>query len=87
MSRMRLVGYNEGYRKSTLAHALRIFDKMIMDEENGVRQMFRHREWQEEERRINQLRKKNSWSEKGGYIASIFVPLSLGANFANFYRK
>ena len=42
-----VAGYNEGYMKNVLQHAFRIIDKKKEELENGVRAMFRKKEWAE----------------------------------------
>ena len=49
MRRMKEGGYNENYRKSTLKHAIRIYEKMKSESENGLRPLYRPKEWQQEE--------------------------------------
>ena len=78
MVRLKIAGYNQGYRKYILGHAIRIYNQMLRDDKTGSRPIFRPRNWQTEERRIDKKKKKHSWAEKGGYIAPIFVPPTPG---------
>ena len=71
---MRLAGYNEGYRKQVLKHAITIYDKMKEENAAGTTPLNRPSTWQSEQRRENKKTKRNSWSNKGGHIAPIFVP-------------
>ena len=87
MARMKDGGYNEGCRKYSLGHALCIYDKMKEDATSGVRPMFRPREGEEEERRISTKRKRRGWSEKGGYIAPIFVPPTPGGKLCKVMKE
>ena len=87
MARMKDGGYNEGCRKYSLGHALCIYDKMKEDATSGVRPMFRPREGEEEERRISTKRKRRGWSEKGGYIAPIFVPPTPGGKLFKVMKE
>ena len=64
MKRMALAGYNENYRKTTLIHAISIFDHMKEEQQLGTRPLHRPRNWQEEERRKKKKRKRNNWSSK-----------------------
>ena len=82
MTRMKQAGYGEKYRKSTLLKALGMFDKMKEENDKGIRPLHRPTEWQEEERREAKKKKKHSWSNKGGYIAPIFVPATPGGELA-----
>ena len=74
MVRMKVAGYDELYRKRTLEQALRIFDKMVIDDEDGVRPIHRPGNWQKEERRNEKRKKKRDWGTKGGCIAPIIIP-------------
>jgi hypothetical protein len=87
MVRMRLAGYTEQYRKSTLLHSLRIYDKMTDDDQKGIRPLHRPRCWKEEERRINKRKKKYNWSSKGGCIAPIFIPATPHGELAKDLRE
>ena len=74
MRRMREAGYSQNYRKNTLSHAFRIYDKMKNDDENGTRPIYRPANWNIVERREEKTKKKRNWSSKGGYIAPIIIP-------------
>ena len=74
MSRMMQAGYPEKYRRDTLCRSLRIYDKMVEDDTNGVRPLYRPKDYDRIERKNRKQKKKESWSNKGGYIAPIFVP-------------
>ena len=74
MNRMKSAGYGEKYRKDVLEHALRIYDSKWEDDKNGIRPIFRPKEWKKEERKECKEKKRHEWSTKGGYIAPIFIP-------------
>ena len=74
MARMRLAGYNEGYRKQVLKHAITIYDKIKEDNAAGTTPLNRPSTWQSEQGRENKKTKRNCWSNKGGHIASILSP-------------
>ena len=74
MAQMMQSGYSEQYRKNILCRALRIYDTMNKDDQDGVRPLYRPRDWQAEERRQKKQKKKHNWSAKGGKISPIFVP-------------
>ena len=86
MARMKDAGYNEQFRRSTLLHAVRILDKMKEEENEGKRPVFRPKNWQKEQRKIDKRKKKHSWSTKGGYTAAIMVPSTPGSELANMLR-
>ena len=87
MGRMMLAGYSEGYRKNVLQHAFKIIDRKKQEVENGVRPMFRKKEWEADRRRIDKQRKKHNWSTKGGHIAPIMVPSTPRGELADMLRK
>ena len=87
MQRMKTAGYNEGCRKSVLGHALRIFDRMKQEDQDGIRPLYRPPDWQAEERRIDKRSKKHSWSTKGGFTAPIFVPATPNSELAKMFQQ
>ena len=60
---------------------------MKVEHDSGVRPLYRPRDWQAEERRINKKKKKNNWSSKGGYIAPIMVPSTPGGELCNILKE
>ena len=86
MQRMKLAGYGERYRKAVLLRALGIYDKMMEENEEGIRPLNRPRVWQQDERRRKKKSKKRNWSARGGYIAPIFVPATPGGELAQMLR-
>ena len=87
MKRMQIAGYDERYRKNTLQNGLRIYDKMIKEQEQEIRPINRPRNWNTEERRKKKKQKKHSWSAKGGYIAPIFVPATPDGELAKEMKE
>ena len=74
MARMMQADYPEKYRKDTLCRSLRIYDKMVHDNNNGVRPIYRPKNWNHVQRRQDRDKKKSNWSTRGGHVAPIFVP-------------
>ena len=87
MGRLMSAGYNQKFRKETLQKALRIYDQMLEDDFNGVKPIFRAKDWQPAERRRRKEQKKNNWANKGGHIAPIFVPPTPNGELAHILRK
>ena len=87
LGRMKMAGYKENYRKVVLKHALSIYDKKWDDEKEGIRPIFRPKDWNKDERKKAKKSKKYEWSTKGGYIAPIFVPSSPGGELAKEMRR
>ena len=74
MLRMMQHGFPEKYRVDTLTRALRIYDHMISENNDGTRPLYRPKDWNVVARRLEKQKKKYNWSTKGGHIAPIFVP-------------
>ena len=87
MSRMMTAGYDEGYRRSILTNTFRIYDKMVKDQEDGVRPMSIPQNWHAEERRLNKRKKRHNWSTSGGFTAPIMVPATPDSELATELRK
>ena len=75
------------YRKRTLEQALRIHDKFLKDEQEGVRPVHRPKHWHKEERREMKQRKRHTWGTKGGYISPIIVPSTPGSELLKMLRN
>ena len=87
MARMRNSGYPEKYRVDTLVRALRIYDKMISDDMNGQRPIYRPKDWQIVTRKKEKDRKKYDWSTRGGHVAPIFVPSTPNSELAKIMKE
>ena len=87
MARMMDAGYPEKYRRDTLTRALRIHDRMLEEDRNGTRPIYRPKEWNVAARRSEKEKKKNDWSTRGGHIAPIFVPPTPNGELARELRK
>lgn len=83
MLRMKQSGYPEKYRVDTLTRALRIYDKMVEDDRNGTRPIYRPKDWNIIARKKEKERKKYDWSTRGGHIAPIFVPPTPNSELAH----
>ena len=70
-------GYPQRYRKDTLCRCLRIYDKMVEEDTAGTRPLYRPKDYDVIARRREKQRKLKVWSNRGGYIAPIFVPTVL----------
>ena len=59
------------------------FQKMLKDDEQGIKPLFRNREWKKEEREALKKEKRLNWYKnekelKIKYKSVLFVPLPLG---------
>ena len=50
MVKLKNSGYGEKYRKEILDSALKGFNKMLEEDRNGTKPLFRNRSWNNEER-------------------------------------
>ena len=87
MMRMMQAGYEESYRKSILRRALNIVEKKEKDQEEGIRPVYRDKNWQKEERRLDKESKKHQWANRKGHTAPIFVPTTPGGELAKNMKK
>ena len=87
MARMKHNDYPEKYRVDTLLRTLRIYDKMMKDDENGSRPLYRPKDWNIIARRKEKDLKKYEWSTRGGHIAPIFVPPTPNSELVNLLKK
>ena len=58
MSRMMQCGYPEKYRVDNFSRALRIYDKMLEEDHDGSRPIYRPKEWNVVARRKEKDKKK-----------------------------
>ena len=63
-----------------------IKQKMKQEEQEGVRPMYRPKDWEAEKRLIDKKKKKHQWATKGGYTAPIMVPSTPGGELAKMLR-
>ena len=67
----------------TLRRAFRIYDNMIKEDREGIRPLYRPKDWNIVARRKEKEKNKYNWSTRGGHIAPIFVPPTPGSDLAN----
>ena len=87
MARMMLCGYTEEYRKRILVKALGIYDMKLKEDLEGLRPLYRPKNWHAEERRKTKKNKRFNWSNRGGEIAPIFVPPTPNSELALELKK
>ena len=69
MLKLKKSGYNEKFRKEVLDSALKAFQKMVLDDKDGVKPLFRSRDWNAEERKnLKKDKKFNRWNNKNSEI-------------------
>ena len=82
MLRMCQAGYSQQYRRNVLLNALAVYDKKLMDNDNGVMPLNRPIGYMKAERRKMKKQKKRDWGTRGGYIAPIIVPATPNSQLA-----
>ena len=61
--------------------------KMVKDDREDVRPLYRPKDWDTVNRRNKKRNKRNNWSGKGGHIAPIFVPPTPNGELAKSLRE
>ena len=84
-------GYSKKFRKEVLDSSLKAFQKMIEDDRNGTKPLYRSRDWNIEERQLSKARKRLNWwnsaNAKIQYTSVLFVPPTPGGILAKELRK
>ena len=91
MLKLKNSGYSKKYRMEILRSALLAFDKMLEDNKNNVKPLFRKRSWNKEEREAMKVNKKVNWYKNAAkgitYRSVLFVPPTPGGVLAKELRK
>ena len=83
MLKMKNSGYNRNWRVQILDSALKAFDKMVEQDQKGIKPLYRNRSWNLESRKLEKYDKVNNWY-KGNkkseikYKSILFVPPTPG---------
>ena len=91
MLKLKNSGYGIKFRKEILDSAIKAFDKMLVDDKNGTKPMYRSKDWNKEERMKAKLNKKLDWwnsqKSKIQYKSVLFVTPTPGGILASELRK
>ena len=91
MLRLKNSGYNRKFRKEILDSALNAFEKMVANDKNGIKPLYRSKTWNIEERMKAKLNRKQNWwnkeSSKVQYKSVLFVTPTPGGVLASQLRK
>ena len=87
MARMQAVGYDKSFRVQVLKSAFAAYDRMKEEEENGVRPMYRSRNWKRNERRKEKLKKAKNWYKTGGNESVLFITATPGSELKELLQK
>ncbi|KAK3732414.1 hypothetical protein QZH41_003562 [Actinostola sp. cb2023] len=72
--RMQYSGYGKRFRYEVVRSALNAYRKIVTLDQQGVRPIYRQKEWKRTEREKEKREKKTTWYKTGGYSSVIFVP-------------
>ena len=86
VKRMQFSGYHQRFRYEIVKSALNAYQKIKTEVNEGIRPMYRKRNWKKEERRKAKVDKRKTWYEKGGYEAVVFVPATPKSKLAKSYK-
>ena len=78
-ARMQFSGYEHKFRSEVIRSALDAYDKLQKLETDGVRPLYRPRDWNRVERDKEHVAKKKDWYKRGGDESVIFVPATPGS--------
>ena len=92
MLKLKNSGYSAKYRKDILDSATKAFEKMLEDDKNNIKPLFRPREWNKDKRDEIKKNKKVNWyknPEKSeiNYKSVLFVPPTPGGILAKELKK
>ena len=91
MLKLKNSGYNQKFRTEILDSSLKAFQKMIEDDKNDVKPMYRSRDWNSDERQILKSKKKLNWwnnpNSNVHYKSLLFVTPTPGGVLAKELRK
>ena len=88
--RMKLSGYDQGYRHNIICSALVGWEKQKEKDMNGTKPMFRDKNWNKMERKKEKERKSAHWfrmSKDNNYDFPIFCPCTPGSDLAKRWKK
>ena len=86
-ARMQYSGYSVKIRRQVIESAVSAYNKIERDERDGVRPMYRKREWRWEEREVEKREKTVGWYRKGGQQSVLFVPATPDSSLLRLYRR
>ena len=64
MLKLKNSGYGRQFRKEILDSALKAYDRMLADDKNGTKPLYRSKNWNFEERQKAKLNKGQNWWNK-----------------------
>ena len=92
MISMKNSGYTAKYRKEIVDSTFKAFNKMVKDDESGIKPLYRDKNWNKKARREQKRDKKLNWYKNGGrdkieYTTVISVPVTKGGKLVKELRN
>ena len=91
MLKLKVSKYSQKFRTEVLDSALKAFEKMQQDDKNGLKPMYRSRDWNAEERKRQKSERKVKWwntkNSKIQYKSVLFVNPTPGGVLAKELRQ
>ena len=87
---MKISGYPELYRKTIIESALAAWDKILLEDQFGLKPLYRSNDWMKEERRKEKEKKKSGWYRSMGGRKNdfpIFCPITPGGRLAERWKR
>ena len=88
--RMKISGYPQQYRKAIIESALAAWDKILLEDQFGLKPLYRSNDWKKEERRKEKEKKRSGWFRRMGGSKNdfpIFCPITPGSRLAERWKK
>ena len=85
--RMQASGYDQKMRYEVMKSADNAYTMIRKDSDEGIRPMYRTKEWERTERRLNKQSKNKNWYKKGDNEAVIFVPSTPESKLTKLYKQ
>ena len=87
MLKLRRSGYSAKYRLEVLNSAQQAFDKMVKDDKDGIKPLYRSRDWNVEVRKEEKRNRRLNWyknpkGEDNKFKTVLFVPITKGSVLA-----
>ena len=85
--KLRRSGYTATVRHQVIKTAIERWDRMMEEEDAGVRPMYRPREWKEKERRLAKEQKRQNWHQsKEGQVSAPLIIDPTAGNLAGEFK-
>lgn len=92
MLKLKNSGYSVKYRTEILDSAWKAFEKMLKDDQEGTKPLFRNKEWNKEERSRSKEAQRHNWYKGSSkseieYKTVLFVPVTKGGKLKELKQR